>query len=114
MVRAEPMQAHVHAFNYPPGGKIKVVQIVTTELRAQCIASAGHVAQGDAQQYFAHAASVKGRGVNEVEAAIEGNAHAAESFIERDGTEFLAERRRTEAENGNRQTGFAKWTRFHR
>src|SRR5437867_1421381 len=43
-----------------------------------------------------------------MQAAVERNTHALEGLLERDAAEFLTERRRAEAEDGQLQTGPAQ------
>jgi hypothetical protein len=100
MVSPEPVQAHVHTLDDALCGEIKVGEIVAAELGAECVIVARHVAQRDTEQHFAHAAPVKGRGIDAIQSAVEGDMNRPDGFVERHFPKFLSERRGAEAENG--------------
>ena len=90
-----------------------MLQIVAAEFRAKRVTVARHTAQGDAEEHLAHPAPVEGRRVDEVEPAIERDAHGVERFVELHAAEFLAERGGAEAENGQVKVSLTKPAGLH-
>ena len=82
-----------------------MLEIVAAQLGAQRVLLARHALERDTEQHLAHAPPVKGRGVDEVQAAVEGHAHAAQGFLDGDVAEFLAQRTGAESEDWQRQSG---------
>src|ERR1051325_1477659 len=95
------------------GGEIKVREVVAAELGAKRVALARYASQRDAQQNFAHAASVERRGVDEVQPAVECDADALQRFVELHAAEFLPKRRCAEAEDWKFEAGIAEGAGFH-
>src|SRR5438876_6289743 len=113
VIGTEPMQADIDAFGHAPRGEIEVRQIIAAQFGAEGETVARRVAQGNAEEHFAHPAPVKRRGVDEVEPAIERDADAAQRLVETDLAELLPERRRAEAEDRELESGTTKGARFH-
>ena len=113
VIGAEPVQRDIDGFGHALRGKIEVRQIVASDFRAKRVALARHAFQRDAEQHFAHPASVKWRGVDEVQPALERDADARENFVERHVAEFRAERRCAEAKDGKLEIGLAEAAGFH-
>ena len=76
VVGSQSVQAHIDAFCNSLCAEIEMLQIVSAEFRAKQVAVARDIAQGDTKEDFAHAAAVEGRGVDEVQARIQRDAHA--------------------------------------
>ena len=113
MVGAEPVQADIDALGDALGGEVEVLEVVAAELRAERVGVARHATQRDAEQHFTHPASVEGRGVDEVQPALERHADALDGFIQGDVAELLPERRGAEAEDGQMKSGAAKGACLH-
>jgi hypothetical protein len=107
MIGAEAVQRHVHALRHALRGKIKMREVVASEFRAEGVAFARHALQRDAKQHLAHAASVEWRCVDEVQPALERDAHALHRLVELHAAELRAERRCAEAEDGKLEAGFS-------
>ena len=88
-------------------------KVVATELRADGLARARHAFERDAQQNLAHTPSVKWRGINEIQPAVQCDADALDGFFERNAAKLCAERRRAEAEDGNMKVSFSETTGLH-
>ena len=113
MIDAQPVQADIDTFDDPPGRKVEVGQVIPPQLGADQVAVSRHVPQSNPQQHLGHAAPVKGRGVDEIHARVQSHAHGTNRFVQSDGPEFLAERRRSEAEHRDFKAGFSQFSVFH-
>lgn len=113
MIGAETMEADINAFPNAFGGEIKMLEVVAAELGAEEVLLARDIAQGDTEENFAHAAAIKGRGIDEVEAAIEGDADAANGFVQGDGAKFLAKGGGPKAEDREMKSSFTEQPCLH-
>ena len=113
VVGAEAVQGDVDALRDALGAKVEVRQVIAAELRAELVAIARDAAEGDAQEYFGNTAAVEGRGVDEVDAAIEGDLDGLQGVIEGDTAEFLAERGGAETENREFDSGLTEGASLH-
>src|SRR6202000_2467304 len=96
---AEPVEADIDALGHAFRGEIEVREIVAAELGAESIAVAGNAFESDAEEDFTHAAAIEGRGIDEIQAAIESDAHAGERFVDGDIAKLGAERGGAETED---------------
>ena len=83
VIRAEPVQRNIDALRDALRGKIEVREIVAAEFGAEGVAFARHAFQCDTEQDLAHPPAVERRGVDEVEAAVERDAHAPQGLVQR-------------------------------
>ena len=113
VIRAEAVKGNVDTFVDAPGGKIKVGQGVTAELGAEEVGLARNVAKCDAEKDLRHAPAVEGRGVDEVDAEVEGDPDGIEGLLEAHGAKLLPERGGPEGKNRQVETGVSEGTRFH-
>jgi len=81
VVGAESVKRYVDAFGDPFGREIEVLEVVATEFGAEGVMIAWDAPKRDAEQDFAHAAAVEGRGIDEVEPGVERRADALECVV---------------------------------
>ena len=113
VVGTQAMQGHVDGLGHPACREIKVLEIVATQLGAQRVLLARHALERDTEQHLAHAPPVEGRGVDEVQAAVEGHAHAAQGLLDGDVSEFLAQRTGAKSKDWQRQSGGSEGSGLH-
>lgn len=73
-------------------GKIKVAISVASELGPDQVGLAGNSFKGLAEHDFRHSTAVKRRGVDKVDAEVQGGVDGAERFIKIDSPEFGSQR----------------------
>src|SRR5438045_217494 len=108
MIGPEPVQAYVDTFSDPLGTEIKVRQVVATELGAERVTLPRHTLQRDTEQYLAHAAAVKRRGVDEVQPRIQRHPNARQRFIELYTAKLPSEGGCSKAQDRQLQPGIAQ------
>ncbi len=91
VVGPEPVETDIDAFGHAFGAEVEMGQVVAAELGAEEIVVSGDIAKGDAEEDFAHASAVEGRGVDEIEPDVESDADAAQRFIEGNWAELLTQ-----------------------
>ena len=101
----QAVQRHIDALGDAFGGKIEMIHVVTTELRANIVLIARHIFQSDPQQHFAHAPTVKRRRVDEVQPEFERDADRGEYLIQGHTSELRPQGRSTEAQDRQLQIG---------
>ena len=113
MVDAEAVEADVDALDNPARGEVEVVAVIPAELGPEDVGVARHVAEGDAEEAFAHSPPVEGGRVDEVHPQVERHADRPERLADVDLAELLPERRRAEAEEGQVEASLSQRSRRH-
>jgi len=86
------VKAYINAFDHALRRKIEVLEIVSPQLAPKKETVAWDFPQGDAKQHFRHATAVKRGRINELHAGIQSHLHRAQSFVDIDFPELLAQR----------------------
>lgn len=113
VIGPQTMEGNIDAFGDASGGEIEMLEIVATELGAECVAVTRDAPESDAEENFTHSATVEGGRIDEVETAVEGDMDGAEGFLDIDGAELLAERGGSKAEDGELEAGGAERAGLH-
>src|SRR5205823_3136968 len=114
VVHSKPVQAHIDALDDALCRKVEMRGIITAQFGAEQAAVSRNIAQGDAEQHFAHATAIERRSVDEVHPGVQSDMNGAEGLGQIDSAEFLPERRGAEADNRKVQASFTKRSSLHR
>src|SRR3954470_18375891 len=87
--------------------------IIAAEFAAQDVAVARHILERHAQQHLAHSAAIKGGGVDEVHAKVEGDVDSAHGFVDVDAAKFSSKGGCAEGEDSQFQASVSEFALDH-